>query len=81
MARRIEPSGRELSPIDDWWLLEEASKDKIKLLNPRTYHSLLLGTDHIKEYMTDQEGGSDGFLILKSQIVLKGSGVHVEPLP
>jgi hypothetical protein len=80
IARRIEPSGRELPPIDDQWLIENTSKEKVTLVNPRTNHILTVGADHIKEYMTDHEGGSDGFLVLKSQVILKGTSVHVEPL-
>jgi hypothetical protein len=80
IARRIEPSGQELLPIDDRWLIENCSKEKVTLVNPRTNHVLTLGADHIKEYMTDHEGGSDGFLVLKSQVILKGCGVYAEPL-
>ena len=80
IARRIEPSGRELPPIDDWWQIEKSSRESLKLVNPRTNHFVTLGADHIKEYMTDYGGGSDGFLVLKSQIILKGLSVHVEPL-
>ena len=80
IARRIEPSGQELPSIDDWWQIESTSKEKLKLVNPRTSHSVTLGADHIREYMTDYAGGSDGFLVLKSQIILKGASVYVEPL-
>ena len=80
IARRIEPTGHELPPIDDWWQIESSSREEIRLVNPRTSHIVTLGVDHIKEYMTDTGGGSDGFLVLKSQVILKGSGVCVEPL-
>jgi hypothetical protein len=80
IARRIEPNGQELSAIDDWWQIESSSKEKLRLVNPRTSHVLNLGLDHIKEYMTDFEGGSDGFLALKSQVILKGAGEYLEPL-
>ncbi len=79
IARRIEPNGNELPAIDDRWQIESTSKEKLKLVNPRTGHFVMLGADHIREYMTDYDGGSDGFLILKSQIILKGASVHVEP--
>ena len=79
IARRIEPNGHELPPIDDWWQIESTSKEKLKLVNPRTSHFAMIGADHIREYMTDYDGGSDGFLILKSQIILKGASVHVKP--
>jgi hypothetical protein len=80
IARRIEGTGRELPPIDDVWHIAESSREKFKLVNPRTDHFVVLGADHIREYMTDYGGGSDGFLVLKSQIILKGASVHVEPL-
>ena len=80
LARRIEPNGVEVSPIDDWWHIENASKASLRLINPRTSHILHLGLDHIKEYMTDSTGGSDGFLVLKSQVILKGTAIYVEPL-
>jgi hypothetical protein len=35
---------------------------------------------HIREFLTDHARGSDGFLVLKSQIILKGFSVFVEPL-
>jgi hypothetical protein len=80
IARRIEQTGHELSPIDDWWQIESSSDEKLRLVNPRTSHFITLGVDHIKEYRTDLDGGSDGFLVLKSQVILKGTGVCVEPL-
>src|SRR6266404_1500881 len=80
IARRIEPTGQELPPIDDRWQIESTSKEKVKLVNPRTSHIVTIGADHICEYITDYDGGSDGFLVLKSQIILKGTSVHVEPL-
>jgi GTPase SAR1 family protein len=79
IARRIEGTGRELPLIDDWWHIESSSREKLKLVNPRTSHFVTLGTDHIREFMSDYEGGSDGFLLLKSQIILKGASVYVEP--
>ena len=80
IARRIELTGRELPPMDDCWQTETASKENLKLVNPRSSHILTLGVDHIKKYMSNPAGGSDGFLVLKSQVIMKGSGVHVEPL-
>jgi hypothetical protein len=79
IARRIDPNGVELSRIDDEWMLTQATRDELNLENLRTKHNVQLGTDHVREYMTDS-GRSDGFLILKSQIVLFARGVAVEPL-
>jgi hypothetical protein len=66
--------------MDDWWQIESSSEEKLKLVNPRTSHFITLGVDHIREFRTDLDGGSDGFLVLKSQITLKGTNASVEPL-
>ena len=79
MARRIDPNGMELPPIDDVWSITQTSRDELNLQNNRTRHNVQLGTDHVREYMTDK-GRSDGFLMLKSQIFLFARGVAVEPL-
>lgn len=79
IARRIDPNGLELDQIDDVWSLTETSRGQLNLQNNRTYHNVQLGTDHVREYMTDA-GRSDGFLILKSQIFLFARGVAVEPI-
>jgi hypothetical protein len=80
VARRFELTGAELPPIDDIWIIQSTSKDEITLANPRTGHSFPLGMDQIREYLTDRVDRSDAFLVLKSQIILKGRGVSVEPL-
>lgn len=79
VARRIDPSGVELPQIDDAWLLTQTSREELELSNPRTGHILRLGTDHVREYLTDS-GGADGFLLLKSQIFLHARGLAIEPL-
>jgi hypothetical protein len=79
IARRIDPSGIELPPIDDAWMLTQTTRDELTLQNLRTHHNVQLGTDHVREYMTDR-GHTDGFLILKSQIIPSVQGVEVEPL-
>lgn len=79
MARRIDPNNIELPQIDDKWILTDASREKLELRNPRTDHIIELGTDHVREYMSDA-GRSDGVFILKSQIFLFARGSAVEPL-
>ncbi len=79
MAKRIDYTRGELPPIDFWWRVASASPDKLQLLNPSTSHILNIGTDHVREYRTDPDG-SDGFLILKSQVTLRGPEIIVEPL-
>jgi hypothetical protein len=80
MARRIAPDGTELEPIDDSYIIVDANRDEITLRNPRTSHVFPIGTDHIREFLSDLTGGTDGFLNLKSQIILYAQNVAVEPL-
>jgi hypothetical protein len=80
MARRIDDAGQDLERIDDAWMLQTATRDRINLHNPRTDHLFELGTDHIREFMTDFTGRTGGFLLLKSQVFLSRRGVFVDPL-
>jgi len=78
-ARRIDPVGVELADIDDVWLITDASRTRLELRNPRSDRILELGTDHIREYLTDF-GRSDGVFNLKSQVFLFAHGLNVQPL-
>jgi hypothetical protein len=80
VARRYDEQGRELDAADDAWLVQEVSRSRVVFLNPRTAHVLPLGTDHVREYLTDASGRTDGFLILKSQVIIQTTGISVEPL-
>ena len=79
IARRIGPNGRELPCIDDWWRTTSLSKQTFRLVNARTNQVVTLGLDHIAGFIP--EGFADGSLLLKRQVILKGSGVLVTPLP
>ncbi len=81
IARRFdETRGIELEQIDDVWLIANASRDELDLCNPRSQQHVLLGTDHVREYLTDA-GRSNGMLVLKSQILLfSGQLPEIEPL-
>lgn len=79
IVRRVDCTRGELPPIDDAWQVTSVSREEINLCNPRTSDNLRLGTDHVREYMTDPNG-TDGLLILKSQVTLSGTQVSVEPL-
>lgn|GEM_PF-4018133 len=82
VARRIDSDGVDLPQIDDVWLVTQSSGGELNLLNPRSSQNVPLGMDHVREYMTDSSGRSDGFLKLKSQIFLFAPrGASVEPLP
>jgi hypothetical protein len=80
MVKRFKATGEELTPIDDIWLIETSSQDNIQLVNSASGHIAAFGTDHIRELRTDPNGGSDGMLILRSQIILRGASTNVEPL-
>jgi len=79
IARRSEASGKELEHIDDVWLIEDVSPDGVRLSNGRTGHNVVLKDDHIHEYRSDSSSKGDGFLLLHSQVQLKGRDATVEP--
>lgn len=77
----LDSSSGQVRPVDDTWIVMSASREELELHNPRTRDTIPLGTDHVREYMSDP-GGSEGFLILKSQIfVFARAQAIVEPLP
>jgi hypothetical protein len=78
IARRIEPTGQELPRIDDWWRMTSLAKQTFRLVNARTNQVVKLGLDHITGFVP--EGSADGSLVLKSQVILKGSSVFIAPL-
>lgn len=69
-----------LVETDDLWLIETATKDIVRISNLNYAYSKNLGTDHIDKFQTDSQFGSDGFLILHSQLIMDGMHLHVEPL-
>jgi hypothetical protein len=78
IAKTIASTGLTLLPIDDCWRIENLSKEKFRLVNYRTNHGLMLSVGDIEEFRRDPDGGTHGFLYLRGQVVLKGSGVYVE---
>jgi hypothetical protein len=76
----LDSSTGEWRRVDDKWIIMNASREQLQLHNPRTRDTIPLGTDHVREYMSDP--GGEGFLILKSQIfVFARAQAIVEPLP
>jgi len=76
----LDSSTGEWRYVDDTWIVTNASREELELHNPRTRDTIPLGTDHVREYMSDP-GHSDGFLILKSQIfVFARAQAVVQPL-
>jgi hypothetical protein len=83
VARRIDPRGFDLEPIDEAWSIESATKCQLTLRSQRSGQGVVIGTDHVREFMTDTNISprSDGFLILKSQVSLFAPrGFSVQPL-
>jgi hypothetical protein len=77
----LDSSTGQFRYIDDTWIVMSASREELELHNPRTRDTIQLGTDHVREYMSDP-GRSEGFLILKSQIFDSARAqAVVEPLP
>lgn len=80
IAKRIGPNGRELSCIDDLWRVLNLTNQSLRLVNVRTNHIVTFGLDCIEELITEPRAASSGCLVLKNQIILKGSGVYLELL-
>ena len=81
VARRIdEIEGVELEQIDDKWIIVNPSREEITLWNPRSDLHMRMGTDNVREYMTDL-GHSDGIFQLKSQLfIFRKQLPRLEPL-
>ena len=82
---RIRPVPYKHTSIDkislnEFWVVENATDDFLEISYPATGHSKRIGKDHVKEFMTDTQFGSDGILVLKSQIIIDGRAVHIEPI-
>jgi hypothetical protein len=80
LARRFNEVGGELDPRDDLWIIQDVCRARINLLNVESNDVVPLGTDHVREYLSDVSGQSDGFLTLKSEILIQSGGISVEPL-
>jgi hypothetical protein len=85
VAHRLDDAASLLAPIDDDWLVESVTDDGMRISNPRTGLSTLLGLDHIYSFTSNPgrvEGGLKfGFLMLKVQLTLKRNEVIVRPIP
>ncbi|MDP2682653.1 MAG: hypothetical protein Q8P28_07595 [Deltaproteobacteria bacterium] len=70
--------------LPDLWFVEDVTDNHIRLSYPSTGHSKDIGLDHFIEYRTDSfvHMGivSKGILIFKTQIIIIGNRVILEPL-
>jgi hypothetical protein len=82
-ACRLDKTGRELSLIDDDWLIAEVSSNGVRISNTRTDHTTTLGYDHIHHFTTNPDrsraGIQHGFLTLHVQVFLQGNDLQVRP--
>lgn len=78
-VRRFDKWGSELQQVDCVFVFQNRSNQRPVFAG---YDYVFpLSTEHIIEHLPDDSGGSDGILILKSQISLKdGVGVQIEPI-
>ncbi|SRR5712692_2825987 len=78
---RIDSIRGELPQLEyHQWEVTSATEKELQLYNPSITQLLCLPKDHIREYRTDPNV-SDGLFILKSQVILRGNVIHLEPLP
>ncbi len=70
--------------LPDLWFVEDVTDNHIRLSYPSTGHSKDIGLDHFIEYRTDSfvhmGRVSKGILIFKTQIIVIGNRVILEPL-
>lgn len=82
-AHRLDGYGRNLPLVEDDWLIEEVSRNGVRIRNLRTDHTTTLGKDHIYDYISNPDqsqcGVKHGFLTLKVQIFLKPNGLSITP--
>ena len=83
IACRLDDKGRELSLLDDDWLIEDVSNDGVAVRNLRSDRRTTLGKDHIVEYTSNPDRSrhriKHGFLTLKVQIFLQGNDLWIRP--
>jgi len=70
---------RRSRKFDEAWLITDFAENELKLSHPSTGYFFSLPTDHIREYRSNPSG--PGFLILKSQVIIDGRNISLEPLP
>jgi hypothetical protein len=83
MAKRFAggPTGPQLPPVDDDWLIQGFEKNGVRISNNATGHGTVLGFDHIREFATDPvRGHGYGMLVLKSRLHIGGCSLWIEPI-
>lgn len=79
-----EQTSGGLREIDILWqivnVFDSGKERAIELSNSTTNHTKKIVLDHVLEYLSDPKFRSDGFLILKSQLIIDYRTVHVIPV-
>lgn len=75
-AWRIDGSGRRLEDLDDSWRLDavDVNPARLRLVNVSTGHVAELEADNVVERR------SPDFLLLRCQLILRPSGLDIEPI-
>lgn len=82
IAKRQDIYGRELPEVNYIWNVTSLFHNEITLQNSANYLVAKFKTDHIRDFRSDPNPGSDGLFILKLQITMKdGAGILFEPIP
>jgi hypothetical protein len=76
MPIRVDRDGSHMPQADDPWQLEALldTPPRVRLVNLPTGHFIELQPDNIREYR------SPDFLLLRCQLTIEGSRVHLEPI-
>jgi len=72
-AVRLPPT-----PFDHLWLVEAVDGREIRLKDVSSDYYLPLGLDNVREYRTAPR--SDGFLLLKCQVIVEANRIRTEPI-
>jgi hypothetical protein len=84
IACRLDENNRELSTIDDDWIIEEVTDAGVEIRNVRTSHVIILGKDHIRNFTSDPYRSMGrikfGFLTLYVQVFLQGYRCWIRPI-
>ncbi len=80
IARRFNLLTGEPLPLeDDTWTVRTETPRGL-WVDTSSGHGFELAYDHIREFMSDSKNPAGGFLLLKSQVIIRGDHLWAEPL-
>jgi len=71
-------TGEPFTARDDIWIVVSATTEELLIRNTYTQHHATIRPDHMIEYVSETK--DTGFLMLKIQVLLRSSEVHIEPI-